>query len=792
MFQNVSVPSGERGLSCCGCVVSVFCTACRRGGESDAQSSVPPVPRLEWLVQQRQRQQHLLQQRRQYLQQMQPQLWVGNRVTQSAAVPRPAPPPVLNDPASGEKRPLCSDMPLPESPAPPSCCIDNAGGGQEQDFYSFVCTLANELAALSRSVSRSELASSPRSCPSQSSTCARRTENAPEGESVRYRPFHAADACGQARSPFSSLTGIEGRGFLNPGGTPVIPRLDRRRVQSDYLLSTGAEHHNRLTQSGVLEQAREPFSAAGSAQTGVAAGFSPRTPGVGFSTASMGQSRDSHGVLRTAVPSASSVVGRDQRHTSGGAAAGPRVSSQGAFRQGDLEDANCLGSRRWGFNAGTGVSSEDSYGSAASGYRERAISVQGSRAALLGRLTQLLMRCDDAGHTAQESSASATCGGQTKAVVSTPTSSAAYRAGREQGKRDLLNALVDCLHADLMQPGFRPSSSSPALGQSLSRGRQSEASLLLPEPSSSAGGRTAGEASGRGGVRGLLQKKQRYVQGTGNNSGRHAGPFGEEKASTTNGLHQQAPEDLLSRLLSTGALGKGDICGIDASSHSGPRGAIPSRKSGSNAPETSGAALAWGANAAGDVQGHLTGLETAASQLCSAEDGSSALGAHAHGSEIELQGTAAKLKELRWLYGLYTFLEHQAKKGGGSAPEALAAALGAAVSAGPVSFLQDAGGRGSRVGTESFTGGGEGVGRAPTVSGHVEEGSALTGRNLTHGEGRGVALESPPPTFFQFPGGRESGNENRVGQDAENQQSGRSGRCEEDGEETEQSSLCFC
>ncbi|KEP67723.1 UNVERIFIED_CONTAM: hypothetical protein HHA_228150 [Hammondia hammondi] len=43
-----------------------------------------------------------------------------------------------------------------------------------------------------------------------------------------------------------------------------------------------------------------------------------------------------------------------------------------------------------------------------------------------------------------------------------------------------------------------------------------------------------------------------------------------------------------------------------------------------------------------------------------------------------LHAVVAKTKEMRWLQGLETFLEHQAKKGGGSAPEAMVAAFAAA------------------------------------------------------------------------------------------------------------------
>ncbi|ESS32720.1 hypothetical protein TGVEG_228150 [Toxoplasma gondii VEG] len=43
-----------------------------------------------------------------------------------------------------------------------------------------------------------------------------------------------------------------------------------------------------------------------------------------------------------------------------------------------------------------------------------------------------------------------------------------------------------------------------------------------------------------------------------------------------------------------------------------------------------------------------------------------------------LHAVVAKSKEMRWLQGLETFLEHQAKKGGGSAPEAMVAAFAAA------------------------------------------------------------------------------------------------------------------
>ncbi|PHJ24662.1 hypothetical protein CSUI_001491 [Cystoisospora suis] len=796
-----------------------------KSGQSVAQSSVPPVPSLEWLVQQRQRQQHLLHQRRQYVQQMQPQLWVTQPSTTAVSRgPPPPPPPTLADASSGGERSLLhcgTAAPPPPSTGSSSACPlagdgSRGGGRQDQDFCSFVFSLANELAALSRSGSELAVSSSPRSFPSQNSLATSTAENTADGgSSFYYSPLHLASSVGNTRLPslsFMPNTGSRGGLFkLGEAATPVVSKLDRRRVHSDYLLSLGAPHHVRSTESKTLEQqGREPFpSVANCTPTGLTR-FNSRTPSAGLSAMSKRQSRGSVGILATSSPPGACVSSRGQRRPSlGGVAGSLRVSnsSQSTFRPNDSEDSNtCFASRGWDFNPAppAGVSSaEGCYGSVSSGFAPGSPTITpANHAVLLDRLKQLLMVSDDGGHNggkepASGSSTSPACGAGQARVMSTPTSSAAYRAGREQGKRELLNALVDCLRADLIQPGFRPCSSSPALREDLPlAGRRSEASLPIGEPSSCSGGRAGvGDGTARGGMKGSLQRKQRFQQsGTSSSSTRHGGgggPSAEEMGlvvSNGGGSHQQATEDLFSRLLSACALNKGDVYGAEGFSHSSSRGPAPNRSSGTTVPESAGVTPSWGVASAGGAQAHhltATHDNTTSTHLGSAEDLSLASTSRgSRGPENETQGTVAKLKELRWLYGLYTFLEHQAKKGGGSAPEALAAALGAAASCGPVSFLKEtAAGRGSRAGTDGGAAGGGGgnIGRAATVPVLSGEGSVLPSRGagMVLGEegGRGVGVESPSRGFSQFLGPRDSGNDIR---EAESQHTTRPGRCEED------------
>ncbi|PFH34992.1 hypothetical protein BESB_058790 [Besnoitia besnoiti] len=689
-------------------------------GSFAGTGAVPPVPKLEWLVQQRKS--HQQQQRNQH-QQHQPQVWIGSHAPLGGAVGGAEPGLCAQDGGCGGAHPGISPAFSLDGVAPARS--SEAAGGvaagdgiapslptrdslPQNDLYSLVLRVASELSLVSSSsndqASQGLVSPNPSFCGSLRSdvsaeqlhlstqgggavrgvnagSCSRPnlTVSAAEGASALERPRALSDyylpLSGYAPPPggkagkSESLTAAASASFNgsnplfftreNPCGSDRIP------IYADSPPGLGGRPNMRMSASA------SSFGPSGSHGRGGEA-FLRGTDRFGF----LG--------LRSGLGSPLDAVGEEQGISSCNSEDGMRGPRRGAADRGDRTgeggearvDADNEIDRirdlvsRWVGLGGESSGSKESVG-------------------------------DDSSFEAARGG-----GGRMNCNLSVAGKMETLRGGSKSPlpPKNSRNALGEFVDADHYEPtsGFRAYASSPVLYQGPYQSQQLRGNDVEGTFCSKLG-RSHGLSESKCGSMEPARSQERRRMVHSNSQGNEALQSPLDDRLFLAAELDRCPEDirelLVSHLLSIGVsvpgrsaleppppLGRAAISlpyNLEKGQTEEARNSAGGlRSSPSDAAFFTGLpsqfiqAVLGKSASAGDL---LTppGIEPAhASEQSSGLGGSTGSGADPKADA--LHAVVAKTKEMRWLQGLETFLEHQAKKGGGSAPEAMVAAFAAA------------------------------------------------------------------------------------------------------------------